>query len=120
MGQRITAHRRRRTDRHLEGGRWKAGEMGVDEVQAAYDKALRRVLAALARTTDIAVAITVDFTEPELQYSYGTTHQSALPGTDDAESAAAELADRVQDDVLDELWGPPWPACPGHSHPAAP
>src|SRR5204863_2751885 len=39
--------------------------------------------------------------------------------TEDPEEAAVQLADHVQDDVLEELWGPAWPRCPqGHAHPA--
>ena len=94
--------------------------MGVDEVQAAYDDALHRVLADLSRTTTIRTPVSVDFTEQGFPYSFGTRHQSWLPRVEDAELATVELADRLQEDVLEELWGRPWPMCPGHPHPCAP
>ena len=88
-------------------------------MQAAYDEALLRVLADMARTTTVTESIVVDFTEPDLQYSFGTRHRMSLLWYEDVERATAELADRIQDDVLEELWGPVWPECPGHRHPCA-
>ena len=39
---------------------------------------------------------------------------------DDEEAATVTLADLIQDDALEELWGAAWPMCAGHSHPAQP
>jgi hypothetical protein len=94
--------------------------MGLDETQAAYDAALRRVISDVTATTDLRPDIAVDFTEPETQYRFENRHWSSLPEAENEEVAAAALADRVQDDVLDELWGSAWPDCPGHPHPANP
>ena len=66
----------------------------------------------------------VDFTDPEdLPYLFTdslSVHRTWLPWADDEEEATVQLADRLQDDVLDELWGQAWPACRGHEHPARP
>lgn len=99
--------------------------MEVDQVQATYDVALRRVMADLTGTTELRPDVVVDFTDPsDLQYWYrsecGGSHGAALGEDVDAESATVRVADLIQDDALDELWGPAWPICPGHSHPAQP
>lgn len=99
--------------------------MELDEVQATYDLALRRVMADVTGTTELRPDVVVDFTDPsDLQYWYksehGGSHGASLGRDEDEESATVRLADLVQDDVLDELWGPAWPICPGHSHPAQP
>src|SRR3954447_7213000 len=92
--------------------------MGLDEVQAAYDEALRRVLADVAATTPLRPDIAVDFTE-EMPYRFEDRHWSSLLRTEDPEEASVQLADHVQDDVLEELRGPAWPPCPmAHPRPA--
>ena len=77
-------------------------------------------MADVTETTEVRALVVVDFTESDMPYSFGTTHRSSLPEVEDAEVATVELAGRVQDDVLEELWGPPWPECPQHGHPAGP
>ena len=94
-----------------------------DRAQATYDRALRRVLADLTGTSELRPRVAVDFTDPsELQYWYksegGGSHGALLRWTEDEETATVRLADLVQDDALDDLWGPVWPVCPGHTHPA--
>lgn len=99
--------------------------MELDQAQATYDIALRRVMADLTSTTELRPDVSVDFTDPsELQYWYksegGGSHGSSLGLNEDEESATVRLADLIQDDALDDLWGLAWPSCPGHSHPAQP
>ena len=95
----------------------------VDQVQAVYDLALLRVMSDLKGTTDLRPDVVVDFTDPgELHYWYrsefGGSHGASLGWYDDEESGTVRLADLIQDDALEDLWGPTWPPCPGHSHPA--
>jgi hypothetical protein len=97
--------------------------MELDRLQATYAAALRRVMADLTSTTNLRPAVVVDFTDPDgAQYRFwgegGGEYGRDLGWVDDEESAAVRLADRVQEDALEELWGPPWPTCPGHTHPA--
>ena len=96
--------------------------MELEEVQAAYDEALRRVMSDLTGTTDLRPEVVVDFTDPDLQYwcrpGDGSSHGSSLILDDDEEAATVTLAGLVQDDALEELWGATWPICTGHSHPA--
>jgi hypothetical protein len=99
--------------------------MELDRAEATYDIALRRVMADLMSTTELRPDVAVDFTDPgELHYWYhsegGGSHGASLGSDDDEESATVRLADLIQDDALDDLWGPAWPICPGHSHPAHP
>lgn len=99
--------------------------MELDQIQATYEVALRRVMADLTRTTELRPDVVVDFRDPsDLQYWYksegGGSHGAALGRDEDEEVATVRLADLIQDDALDELWGPAWPICPGHSHPAQP
>lgn len=95
----------------------------LDRAQAMYDVALRRVMTDLTCTTELRPDVAVDFTDPtELPYSYkseeGGSRGAFLSGDEDEETATVTLADLIQDDVLDDLWGPVWPICPGHNHPA--
>ncbi len=99
----------------------------LDEVQHAYDQALRRLLLDLETATEDRIDIPevlVDFTDPELPYSFvdpdGSSHGTSFPSIDDIEEATVALANPFQDDVLEFLWGQAWPPCPGHSHPAEP
>src|SRR5438552_16575585 len=93
--------------------------MGLDEVQAAYDEALRRVLADVAATTPLHPDIAVDFTEESTPYRFEDRHWSSLPRTEDPEEAALQLAGHVQADILEELWAPACPPGPmAHPHPA--
>jgi hypothetical protein len=99
--------------------------MELEEVQAAYDEALRRVMSDLTGTTDLRPEVVVDFTDPgDLQYWYrpgdGSSHGSSLMLDEDEEAATVRVADLIQDDALEELWGAAWPICTGHSHPAQP
>jgi hypothetical protein len=121
-------------DRSLSSEWWETNErlrataaesLELDQVQATYDKALRRVMTDLTETTDLRPSVIVDFTDPgEVQYWYhpgdSSCHGSSLYLDDDEESATVTLAELIQDDVLEDLWGPTWPVCPGHSHPAEP
>jgi hypothetical protein len=100
------------------------GEVGLDEVQAAYDEALRRVLRDLPPDL-IEATITVDFTSPrDVPYHFtvhgGGGRGTALAFTDDPEEATAILADQVQADVFEALWSPCWPDCRWHDNPAMP
>ena len=115
--------------------------MGLRLVQAAYDEALERVLHDLGTANmPLVFTVTVDFTASfdaagrlEVEVNDGTDlpyffevqgrfgwHRSTLVATEEAEEATVHLADRFQDDVLDALWGPAWPECEGHAHPAVP
>jgi hypothetical protein len=99
--------------------------MELDQSQATYDVALQRVMSDLTKTTELRPEVAVDFSDPdELHYRYrsegGGSHGASLAWEDDEESATVRLADLVQDDVLEDLWGPTWPTCPSHSHPAQP
>ena len=99
--------------------------MGLDEVQAAYDVALRRVRADLVGDVSDRFEVSVDFTDPDdLQYRYshedGSGHGCMLSPTEDVEEATVELARPFQDDILEAICGPAWPSCPGHPHPAEP
>lgn len=99
--------------------------MDLDRAQATYDVALRRVMSDVIGTTHLRPVVAVDFTDPnELHYWYqsegGSSHGASLGRDDDEESATVRLADLIQDDALEDLWGPTWPTCPGHSHPARP
>jgi hypothetical protein len=99
--------------------------MGLEQVQAAYEIALGRLKADLATATNITPEVIVDFTDPdECQYAFvnpdGSEHRTMLAFFEDVEGATAELADPFQEDVLEMLWGPAWPSCPGHLHPAEP
>ena len=96
--------------------------MDLDRTQATYDVALGRVMSDLMGTTDLRPQVAVDFTDPsELPYLYrsedGGSHGASLQWDADEECATMRLADLVQDDALDDLWGPAWPTCPGHDHP---
>lgn len=89
------------------------GRMELDQVQATYDRALRRVMSDLTGTTDLRLSVVVDFTDPDgLEYLYqagdGSSHGRALNWIDDEESATVTLADLIQDDALEKLWGPAW------------
>jgi hypothetical protein len=99
--------------------------MELDQAQATYALALRRAMSDLTSTTELRPNVAVDFTDPsELHYWYhsesGGSHGRSLGSDDDEESATVILAGLVQDDALEDLWGPTWPICPGHSHPAEP
>jgi hypothetical protein len=64
----------------------------LEEAQATYDEALRRVISDLTATTDLQPEIVVDFTDPGgLQYLYqagdGSSHPSSLDGEVDEEAA---------------------------------
>jgi hypothetical protein len=101
------------------------GPMELEEVSAAYDEALRCVMSDLTGTTDLSPDVVVDFTDPgDLQYWYrpwdGSSRGSSLMLDEDGEAATVRLADLIQDDALEELWGTAWPTCPGHNHPAQP
>ncbi len=98
--------------------------MTLDEVQAAYDEALRRVLRDLPPDL-VDATITVDFTSPDdSHYRFvrpdGTGHARSLAFTDDAEEATVAVADQVQEDVFETLWSASWPECRWHDHPAVP
>ena len=99
--------------------------MGLDEVQAAHEIALRRLMADLATATSLVPEVVVDFTDPdEFEYTFvdpdGSQHGTTLVPLEDVEAATVRLADPFQEDVLEMLWGPAWPSCPGHLHPAEP
>lgn len=99
--------------------------MGLDEVQGAYEVALDRLMADLASATSLAPDVRVDFTDPgDDQYAFidpdGSSHGTMLIPFEDVEAATVQLADPFQEDVLEMLWGPAWPSCPGHLHPAEP
>ena len=103
------------------------GWVGLDDVQAAYDEAVRRLWTdlgtSLLNAKTMVQEICVDFTEPDLQYSYVDTesrHSMSLPMVEDVEEATVALANPLQDNILDLLGGQTWPPCPGHSHPAEP
>lgn len=94
-------------------------------MQAAYDVALRRVTADFVGSLIDMAEVLVDVTDPdEIQYRFlrrdGTGHGSRLPAHEDIEAVTAELARPFQEDILESLWGPAWPVCPGHPHPAEP
>jgi hypothetical protein len=98
--------------------------VGLDDVQAAYDEALRRVLDDLPRGL-VDATITVDFTAPDdLPYQFrapdGRGHGTSLRSTEDVEEATVILADQVQEDVFEALWSARWPECRWHDHPAMP
>jgi len=96
----------------------------LDEVQGAYDEALRRVLRDLP--TDLVDAtITVDFTSPDnSHYRFsrpdGTGHARSLQFTVDAEEATVILADQVQEDVFEAVWSACWPQCRWHDQSPVP
>ncbi len=46
-------------------------------------------------------------------------HSFFLDGRQSTAEITAYIADQVQDDVIDEIWGA-WPRCPGHQHPMSP
>lgn len=97
--------------------------MELDQVQATYDEALRRVMSDLTCTTGLNPDVVVNFTDPDdLHYWYragdGSSHGRSLYWEDNEETATVTVADLVQDDALEQLWGPTWPNCPGHNHPA--
>lgn len=99
--------------------------MDLGQVQATYEGALHRVMSDLTVTTGLRPNVVVDLTDPDgLPYRYqangGSGHGAALVWDDDEESATVTLADLVQGDALEELWGPTWPTCPGHCHLAQP
>lgn len=84
-------------------------------------------MADVTATTALRPLVIIDFTEPdELPFTYKpspaekSTSKWRLQGHRAEEEATAELANLLQDEVLDELFGPAWPACPGHPHPAQP
>ena len=94
-------------------------------MQAAYEVALGRLMADLAKMTKIAPEVRVDFTDPDdCQYTFvhpnGSSHGTVLMPLEDVEAATVELAKPFQEDVLEMLWGPAWPPCPAHPHPAEP
>lgn len=96
----------------------------LDRVQAAYDAAQVRLRTDLDRINP-PPRFEVNFsTTDDLQYTFvghdGSSHRALLPDYDDEEEATAVLADHFQGDVLEMLWGPVWPACPNHNHPATP
>ena len=45
----------------------------------------------------------------------GSPYLERFPQVDEA---AVAFADLMQSVVLNEMFGPPWPVCPGHPHPA--
>jgi hypothetical protein len=99
-----------------------ADGMGLDDVQVAYDEALRRVLRDLPPDL-VKATITVDFTAPDdVTYRFtrptGRGHGASLLLTDDPEEATAILADQVQEDVFEALWSARWPQCRWHDNPA--
>jgi hypothetical protein len=102
------------------------GYMAAGHLQAqeAYDRALERVLRDLHATTSQRPDISINLQADELPYRYETRHASSLrgpaAGADEEEAVVVEVAALVQDDVLEDLWGPVWPRCPGHQHPADP
>ena len=91
-------------------------------MQRAYDRALLRLRADLPVGLGRVPTVVVDLTDPEnLPYSFidGTCfHRSSLWWGEDEEEATVHLAFPLQDDILDWLWGPVWPPCRGHPHPA--
>jgi hypothetical protein len=99
--------------------------MGLDEVQTVYETALGRLKADLAGATSITPSVVVDFTDPdEYQYAFvdpdGSEHRTMLALVEDIEAATVQLAGPFQEDVLEMLWGPASPSCPGHVHPPEP
>jgi len=66
--------------------------------------------------------VVIDFTDPsDLQYCFvdgASVHRSTLWLVEDEEEASVELASHLQEDILGWLWGPAWPPCRGHPHPA--
>lgn len=98
--------------------------MDVGLVQLAYDEAIFRVLHDLGAQCNLRPHVEVDLTgpDPDLPYLFrheGNMHRAAIPLVD-VEPATVHLADLVQDDVLQALWGDVWPRCAGHPHPARP
>jgi hypothetical protein len=96
----------------------------LDEVQGAYDEALRRVLRDLPADL-VDATVTVDFTSPDdshYQFSRpdGTGHSRSLAFTDDVELATVTVADQVQEDVFETVWSASWPECRWHDHAAVP
>jgi hypothetical protein len=106
----------------LSGPRCETPTVDVDDEQRIYELALERVMRDLHATSRLRPEVQIDFTSPkDLQYWYESRHAYGLHrGTVDIEDATVELADLVQNDVLEDLWGTAWPACPGHDHPASP
>jgi hypothetical protein len=92
----------------------------LDEVQAAYDEALRRIVRDLPAGT-VDATITVDFTVPDGDVPYRFEgHGCSLPFTADPEEATVILADQVQEDVFETVWSACWPQCRWHDHPPVP
>jgi hypothetical protein len=96
--------------------------LALDDVQAAYDEALQRVLADLPAGL-VDATITVDFTSPDalpygVRMTNGRGHRTSLVFTEDAEEATVILADQIQADVFETLWSACWPDCRWHAHPA--
>ena len=98
--------------------------MDLDFVQLAYKGGLSRLESDLPADLDPIPTVEIDFTDPDdLAYLFqegASVHRSSLWLTDDEEEACLHLAEKLQDDILELLWGPVWPQCPGHTHPAAP
>jgi hypothetical protein len=96
----------------------------LEAVQRAYDAALARLMRDLRAETDRQTYVGVDFTNPdELPYVFRDDHgehRTSLPLSDDEEVATLAVADHLQDDVVEMLWGQAWPRCGPHSHPAKP
>ncbi len=103
---------------------WNTGGMDLDFVQLAYNGALSRLVADLPAELSPFSTIEIDFTDPhDLPYLFregASVHRSSLWLTDDEEEATLDLAEKLQDDILDMLWGPVWPQCRRHTHPAVP
>lgn len=117
----IRADRPRSAHRSAQTCHPGAVEADLDAVQRTYGSALARLLDDLRLTTGLTPRVTIDFTDPGgLPFSFEGRSMSVLSLTTDLEEASVRVADLVQDEILDELWGPAWPECPGHSHPASP
>jgi hypothetical protein len=84
--------------------------VGVDFVQLAYNGALSRLVADLPSELDPVPAVEIDLTDPhDLPYLYReglSVHRSSLWLTDDEEEATLNLAEMLQNDILELLWGP--------------
>jgi hypothetical protein len=86
----------------------------------ALNEAARRISADVSTTTTLRTALTIRFDDQRemFLYTFGGHTYGPLVATSEAE-AVVFLAELVQDDVIERLWQP-WPACPGHGHPAQP
>jgi hypothetical protein len=98
---------------------------GVDlaAVQRVYDEALARVHDDLPDyVADVVIDVRFDGSDTPYRFvepGTGYRHERDVPLTLAVEVATMELADRLQDDVI-ETWRKVWPECPGHPHPMKP